>query len=425
MFQLYKGGIKPGGVDVLHPHRTSPIEEGGGKNVMTMLENFLSETLDSLTEKNLRRKIRSVEGSQGRELLLDGKKVLNFCSNNYLGLADDHRLVQAATEAMQKEGFGSGASRLICGNLSSHSRLEQKMAEFKGTESCLTFSTGYMANVGIISALFGKNDMIFCDRLNHASIIDGILLSGAEYKRYAHKDMESLEAMLKASPALTKKVIITDSVFSMDGDILPLPGIVSLAQKYDCDVMVDEAHALGVLGPSGKGAVEHFGLQGKIAIQMGTFSKAAGSFGAYCCGSRELIDVLINKARSFIYTTGLPPAVAAASLRGIEIIENEPQRREKLWTNTHFLISELKTLGFDTLNTQTPILPVIVKDSAVAVEFSKRLLEAGIFVSAIRPPTVPQNTSRLRVTVMATHTQEDLGYFLKHVEQIGRELCLI
>lgn len=389
-----------------------------------MLENSLRETLTDLSQKKLRRKLRVVEGAQGRELILDGKKVLNFCSNNYLGLADDPRLIQAATDAMQKEGFGSGASRLVCGNLSSHTKLEQKIAAFKGTEAALLFSTGYMANVGIIPALCGHGDMIFSDRLNHASIIDGILLSHAEFKRYPHNDMDILEVMLKAaSPG--KKLIITDSVFSMDGDVAPLDKIVELAEKYNCMVMVDEAHGLGVLGPNGKGAAEYFDVGSKIAVQMGTFSKAAGSFGAYVCGSRQLIDYLVNKARSFIYTTGMPPAVAAASVKGIELIESEPQRRKRLWEHTHYVLGELKYLGFDTLNTTTPIIPIVVKDPDVCVQFSQKLLEAGIFVSAIRPPTVPAGTSRLRLTLMATHTQEDLKFLIDKMQTIGKELCLI
>lgn len=390
-----------------------------------MLEINLKETLAELSDRGLKRKIRTVEGSQSREITLDGRKVLNFCSNNYLGLADDPRLGAAAAASITAEGFGSGASRLVCGNLSSHSRLEEKIAEFKGTERALLFSTGYMANLGIISSLYNRGDMIFSDKLNHASILDGILLSGAEYKRYAHVDMESLEAMLKAAPPLVKKLITTDSVFSMDGDIAPLPAIVALGKKYGAAVMVDEAHGLGVLGKNGKGAVEHFGLEGQIDIQMGTFSKAAGSFGAYCCGSNQLIDFLINKARSFIYTTGLPPSVAAASIKGLEIIFQEPQRREKLWKNTEFLLKALKDMGFDTLNTQTPIIPIVVKDALLSVRFSEKLFEEGIFVSAIRPPTVPANTARLRVTVMATHTEQDLNKLLFSVKKIGKELCLI
>lgn len=390
-----------------------------------MIETFIDQTLLELTQRGLKRKIRTIEGRQNREITIDGRKVLNFCSNNYLGLADDPRLGAAATASIVAEGFGAGASRLVCGNFSSHQKLEDCIAKFKGTERALLFNTGYIANMGIISSLYGRGDMIFSDKLNHASIIDGILLSGAEYKRYAHADMESLAAMLKAAPESVKKLIITDSVFSMDGDIAPLPAIVALAKKYSAAVMVDEAHGLGVLGRNGKGAVEHFGLEGQVDIQMGTFSKAAGSFGAYCCGSARLIDFLINKARSFIYTTGLPPNVAAASLKGLEIIVKEPQRREKMWENTKFITNGLKEMGFDTLNTQTPIIPIVVKDSSLSVDFSEKLLAAGIFVSAIRPPTVSANTARLRVTVMATHTTEDLNRLLSIVKTIGKESCLI
>src|SRR3989338_9648677 len=263
------------------------------------MNNFLQTTLTDLENNQLRRKLRTVEGSQGRRITIAGggqgpAEVLNFCSNNYLGLADDPRLQEAAIAAIKEEGWGSGASRLVCGNMSAHTRLEEKLANFKGTERCLLFSTGYMANVGIIASLFDREDVIFSDRLNHASIIDGILLSQAKLRRYLHNDMEALEETVKDSAGFKKKVIITDTVFSMDGDIAPLDQIVALAQKYDCWVMVDEAHALGVLGKTGKGGVEHFGLEGQIAIQMGTLSKAAGSFGAYCAGSAELIDFLVN-----------------------------------------------------------------------------------------------------------------------------------
>lgn len=386
--------------------------------------NFLTETLEGLEDKNLLRGLRQVDGPQAARIKLNGREVLNFCSNNYLGLANDSRLKQAAIEAIEQEGFGSGASRLVCGNMRSHQRLEEKLAQFKGTESAVTFSAGYMANLGIISSLFGRGDIIFSDRLNHASIIDGILLSQAESKRYPHADMDSLEVMLKNSSGFKRKAIITDSVFSMDGDCAPLRAIVALAQKYECLVMIDEAHALGVFGPRGEGLAHHLGLQDKIDIQMGTLSKAAGSFGAYCCGSKQLISFLVNKVRSFIYTTALPPLVAAASLRAIEIIEKEENWRKTLLANADYVKKYLKDLGFDTMNSASPIIPILVKDSQTALEFSQRLLEEGIFVSAIRPPTVPVNTSRLRLTVMATHTREDLDYLLGRMKKIGKELCL-
>ena len=389
-----------------------------------MPAEFLNEKLDDLEQKGLRRSLRQIDGSQGREVLIHGRKLLNFCSNNYLGIADDPQLKKAAITAIESVGVGSGASRLVCGTMSAHTELEQKLAKFKGTERALVFGSGYMANVGIISGIFSRGDMLFSDRLNHASIIDGILLSQAGFKRYPHRDMSALEKMLKAAPSGIKKGIITDTVFSMDGDMAPLPEIVALAKKYDCLVMVDEAHALGVLGENGKGAVEHFGLEGQVDIQMGTLSKAVGGFGAYCCGSTELIEFLINHARSFIYTTALPPALAAAGQRGIELIESQPQRRKKLWENARYLLRELKKAGFDTLQTETPIIPVMLGRADKAVAFSRELFDQGIFVSAIRPPTVPVNTARLRITVMATHTQPDMEKLLAQLDRARKKLCL-
>ncbi|MCK5014056.1 MAG: 8-amino-7-oxononanoate synthase [Candidatus Omnitrophica bacterium] len=386
---------------------------------------FLDKTLTDLNDSGLKRELRRLSGAQGREIVIEGRKVLNFCSNNYLGLADDARLGRAAAECVEREGFGAGASRLVCGNMSSHQRLEEGIAEFKGAEKCLIFSTGYMANVGIISSIFGRDDIIFSDRLNHASIVDGISLSQARCQRYGHRDMDALEEMLKPSGSFRKRGIITDSVFSMDGDIAPLDQIVTLAGKYNCLVMIDEAHALGVMGEKGKGLAEHFGVESKMDIQMGTLSKAAGSFGAYCCGSNELVSFLINKARSFIYTTGMPPSVAAASLAAIGIIEKEPGRRGQLWKNTRYMRQAFKHMGFDTMDSQAPIIPILLKDSNTALEVSRRLFEEGIFITAIRPPTVPQNTARLRLTVMATHTQRDLDFALQQFKKIGKELCLI
>ncbi|MFA5059245.1 MAG: 8-amino-7-oxononanoate synthase [Candidatus Omnitrophota bacterium] len=374
--------------------------------------DFIKTILKDLESKGLKRSMREMNSSQNRKIIVDGKEVLNFCSNNYLGLADDPRLAQAAIESLKKEGFGSGASRLVCGNMNAHVALEKKLAEFKGTEKCLVFSSGYMANVGIISSLCGRGDIILGDKLNHASIIDGILLSGAEFKRYPHCDMEALEGFLKNSQNYKKKLIVTDSVFSMDGDIAPLDKIVALARKYHCLVMIDEAHAFGVLGKNGKGAAEHLGLEKEIDIQMGTLSKAAGSFGAYVCGSKDLVDFLANRARSFIYTTAMPPSVAAASSAAIDIIKKEPQRRAKLLANAQYLKAGLQNLGFE-VSSQTPIIPILVKDSKMAVKFSKELFEQGIFAQAIRPPTVPENTARIRVTVMATHSREDLDLVLK------------
>jgi 8-amino-7-oxononanoate synthase len=282
-----------------------------------------------------------------------------------------------------------------------------------------------MANVGIIASLFGRDDVIYSDRLNHASIIDGILLSQAQFKRYAHNDMKALEELLKEAAPAGKRAIITDSVFSMDGDVAPLDRIVRLAKKYDCLVMIDEAHAFGVMGEGGRGLAEHFGVERQIDIQMGTLSKAAGSFGAYVAGSRELVEFFINKARSFIYTTGLPPSVAAASLKAVEIIGSEPELRSKLWMNTLTIREGLRRMGFDTMRSETPIIPVMVKDDKTAVAFSNNLYAKGIFVAAIRPPTVPAHTARLRISVSAKHTPHQCQQLLNAVHEAGKELCLI
>ena len=388
-----------------------------------MVEQTLKTALTDWERDGLERALRPQSGPQGRIITVEGRRVLNFCSNDYLGLADDRRLKEAAAACLKEEGVGAGASRLVCGNMASHHRLEEALARFKGTESCLLFSTGYMANTGIISAIFGRGDIIFSDRLNHASIVDGILLSRAEFTRYPHKDMAALEELLKSASGFKKRGIITDGIFSMDGDLAPLQEIVALAQKYECLVMIDEAHALGVMGEDGKGLAEHFGVEDKIDIQMGTLSKAAGCFGAYCCGSKILISYLVNKARSFIYTTGMPPSIAAAAQRAVEIISKDSQPlRQRLWQNAHLMREGLKQRGVDTMDSQTPIIPILVKDSALASAFSRRLYEEGIWVSAIRPPTVPQKTARLRLTVTAAHTREDLDYVLEKFKVIGKEL---
>jgi 8-amino-7-oxononanoate synthase len=391
-----------------------------------MSEQFYLQHLDDLQRQGLRRYLRSVEGRQGAHITVDGRQVINFCSNNYLGLADDLRLKTAAIDALDREGVGSGASRLVCGNMKAHRTLEKRIAAFKRKEAALAFSTGYMANVGIISSLFDRHDVIFADKLNHASIIDGIKLSGAKCKRYRHTDMESLRYLLETTSGhCQKRVIITDSVFSMDGDIAPLDEIVALARQHQCWVMIDEAHAFGVMGANGRGAAEHFGVEDEIDIVMGTFSKAAGSFGAYCCGSQDLIDYLTNKARSFIYTTGMPPSVAAASSAAIDIIASGAQLRAHLWDLARLVRDELRQAGFDTGQSQTPIIPVLVGDGRAARDFSHRLLEAGVFIGAILPPTVPPNTARLRLSLTAEHTLDDCYVLIDKCKKIGAELCLI
>ena len=372
---------------------------------------FIETELANLEARGMRRSLREVSSPQDREIVLDGKRVLNFCSNNYLGLANDARLKDAAIEAIAEFGLGSGASRLVCGNMSPHTQLEQELAKFKKTEAALVFSSGYMANVGIISALVDRDDIVFSDKLNHASIIDGIILSRAELKRYPHNDMQALEDGLKNAEGLKRKLIVTDTVFSMDGDVAHLMQIVELAKKYNALVMVDEAHGFGVLGPNGGGLVEELGLHGQVDLQMGTFSKAAGCFGAYVCCSKSMRDYLINHSRSFIYTTSLPPALAQAARVAIKIIQEDQDRRRNVINMAEDLRSRLKIMGFNTLNSVTPIIPIIFGDAQETVAASRKLLNQGIYVGAIRPPTVPQNTARLRVTLMATHTKEDMERF--------------
>jgi len=392
---------------------------------MSRLDAYINSSLEDMENQSLKRGLRNIQSSRGMLVTIDGNELINFCANNYLGLADDPRLKEAAVHTIKNDTFGAGASRLVCGNMSAHRALEEGIARFKGTEDCLAFSSGYMANIGIIASLFGKDDLILCDRLNHASIIDGILLSQAKYKRYPHTDMKALEELLKESAGTKRRAIITDSVFSMDGDLAPLDVIVRLAKKYDCLVMIDEAHAFGVMGEKGRGLAEHFGVERSIDIHMGTLSKAAGSFGAYVTGSRQLIEFFINKARSFIYTTGMPPSVAAASLKAVEIIRDEPELRSKLWVNTNIVKEGLTKLGFNTMNSESPIIPILLKESKIASDFSKHLLAEGIFVSAIRPPTVPVDTARLRISVSARHTQKQIDQLLNAMKEIGRKLCLI
>jgi len=383
-----------------------------------MNTDFMQNDLLELNHAGIYRNLKAVESPQGRKIILDGKRVLNFCSNDYLGLANDARVKRAAIEAIAEYGWGSGASRLVCGNMAPHEKLESELALFKDTESALVYSSGYMANTGIIPALMGRESVVIGDKLNHASIVDGIILSRAKLMRYPHADTQALRDILKALPASQRKLIVTDSVFSMDGDKAPLKDIVELARRYDAMVLVDEAHAFGVLGDHGKGLVEELALEGQVDIQMGTLSKAAGSFGAYACGTKVLREYLINKSRSFIYTTAMPPALAQASRAAVKIIRDEPRLRLQLKDNADYLRAQIQGMGFDTMNSSTPIIPLLVKDPARAKEMSNRLLQQGIFVQAIRPPTVPSGTSRLRLTVMATHTREDLDQLLNALRKM-------
>jgi 8-amino-7-oxononanoate synthase len=347
--------------------------------------------------------------------------MLLLCSNDYLGLASHPSLQQAAVAAMQRYGFGSGASRLVSGTGSLHEELESRIARFKGAESALLFNSGYAANTGIIPALADEGDVILSDSLNHASIIDGCRLSRALVQVYQHGDLDQVEQLLIKNKNANRKLIVTDGVFSMDGDLAPLPGLVSLADRYNAVLMVDDAHATGVLGKTGKGSAQHFGLDGRIPVLMGTFGKALGSFGAYVAGSKVLIDYLLNRSRSFIFSTSLPPAVCAASIAAIDIVEREPERHERLWKNRERFITGLRDCGITIGRTETPIVPVMVGDAARALLVSEKLLEYGIYATAIRPPTVAEGQARIRATIMASQSDADIDYAVTIFARLKQE----
>ena len=380
--------------------------------------DFIESELSRLTEAGLYRKLRRVEGDQGPTLLLDGREVINFSSNNYLGIANHPALGEAAKLAIDRYGSGTGASRLISGNMTLHEELERKIAEFKGTEAALVFNSGFQVNVGVISALVGEGDAVFSDLLNHASIIDGCRLSRARAAVYAHLDMNQLEHELKHSQVVRRRLIVTESLFSMDGDEAPLADIVGLAERYGAMVMVDEAHATGVYEPNGAGLVGKLGLGDRVLVQMGTLGKALGGFGAYVAGSKALRELLINRCRSFIFTTALPPAVMAMAIAAIELVEQEPQRRQALRHNGEMLRQGLQSLGYALGESRSQILPLMVGDANRCMELSQRLLERGVFAHGIRPPTVPPGTSRLRITLMATHTAEQINQALEIFKEV-------
>jgi len=367
--------------------------------------DFLKEELNKLQKEGLYRKPRVIDAFHGPTVEIAQKEYILLSSNDYLGLTQHPKVKEKAKEAIERFGCGSGASRLISGTLSLHSELENKLADFKKTEAAIVFSSGYVANLGVISSLVGKGDVIVIDKLNHASIIDGCRLSKADLRVYPHKNMNALEKILKKSQVYQQRLIITDGIFSMEGDITPLPEIVELAKKYHALVMIDDAHSTGVLGTEGRGTVEYFGLEKGIDIQMGTLSKALGSLGGFIAGSNTLIEYLKNKARSFIYSTSLPPAQVAGALVALEIIQTEPQIRDRLWQNVRYLKEGLQNIGFDTMGSQTQIIPLLIGDNDKTMLVSKFLYENDIFVPGIRPPTVPKGTARLRLSLMATHTK--------------------
>jgi glycine C-acetyltransferase len=385
---------------------------------------FLSAALEEIKEQNLYRRLRTIQGAQSATVHLEGKKVVLLSSNDYLGLAAHTILQKAAIQTLERYGCGAGASRSISGTMEPHRALEERIADFKGCEAALLFSSGYMANLGLLTTLVQEGDLIVSDEFNHASIVDGCRLSRAEVWIYRHRDIDHLEDLLKKS-SHRRRLIVTDGVFSMEGDIAPLPAIRELADQYGALVMVDDAHATGVLGRGGRGTAEHFDIMGRVEIQMGTLGKALGGFGAYVTGSRDLIDYLINRCRTFLYTTAPPPAIAAMALAALDIVAREPQRRKNLWENTSYFKEGLKRLGFDTGMSETPICPVLIGNNSLTIEADRRLLARGIFVQGIRPPTVPPQSSRLRATIMATHTKKDLDYALEGLRKVGEKLNLI
>ena len=401
------------------------VVEGGSAREVRMGGSFADE-LARLREEGLFRELRVVAGCGGR-VRLDGREVLHLCSNNYLGLADHPLLKEAAIRAIERFGVGSGAARLVSGTSELHAALEARIAAFKGSEAALLFNTGYAANTGIISAIAGRGDTVYSDRLNHASIVDGCLLSRARFVRYPHNDMAALRRLLEVSPPGGRRLIVTDGVFSMDGDLAHLAELVRLKREFGALLMVDDAHGTGVLGATGRGSAELCGVAGEIDIQMGTLGKGLGGFGAYAAASEELVAFLVNRARSFIFSTSLPPAPLAAAIAAFDLVDSPEgvRLREQLARNSELLRAALAVSGFDTMGSVTQIVPVLAGEAETTMAFSRRLLEQGVFVQGIRPPTVPAGSCRLRCTLMATHTEGDVAAAATAITAVGRELGIV
>ncbi|HVH86356.1 MAG TPA: glycine C-acetyltransferase [Terriglobales bacterium] len=393
--------------------------------------SYLGEQINQLKEKGTHFKLRILEDEQEPVCTFDGKKVINLASNNYLGLTTHPRLREAALEATRKFGVGSGAVRTIAGTMRIHMQLEEKIARFKNVDACVVFQSGFAANAGTVSAILGKEDFIISDELNHASIIDGARLSRAKILVFRHKDIAHAEeqlASVKDQPG--NKLLITDGVFSMDGDVGPLPALCDLAEKYGAIMMVDDAHASGVLGRNGRGTIDHFNVHGRVDVQVGTLSKAIGALGGYVCGSRDLIDFLYHRARPFLFSTSHPPSVAATCIAAFDVLEQEPQLMEKLWENTRYFKKELGNLGFNiggknTPASETPITPIIVGDGKLAMQFSRELFNEGVMATGIAFPTVPEGKARIRTIMTATHTREQLDQALATLKKVGQRLGII
>ncbi|GAB4373809.1 MAG: 8-amino-7-oxononanoate synthase [Deltaproteobacteria bacterium] len=379
----------------------------------------LDRELDALRSMGRYRFLRRLSTPQDASIVLDGTRLWNFSSNNYLGLANHPAVVAALSDHARRYGVGSGASRLISGHMEVHAKLEEAMARFKGAEACLTFSSGYLANLGILQTLGGPDATIFSDELNHASVVDGCRLSRSRVEVYRHADLSHLEELLRASRA-RRRIVVTDGVFSMDGDIAPLPGLVELKERYGALLVVDDAHATGVLPPRGRGSAERFGLSGRIDLQMGTFSKALGTYGAYLCASRSMIDYFINRCRPFIFNTGLPPAVAGATLESLRLLDEDPSLLRALWRNGEIFREEMAARG-RTVGSESAIVPIRVGGDRETMEVSRSVFERGVFVHGIRPPTVPEGTGRLRLTLMATHPPDAVREAAAAIDDALRE----
>lgn len=386
--------------------------------------SFLDQEIQNLKEQGVYRIPRVLSGEQQAVAYYDGRRVINLSSNNYLGLANHPRLKEAAIKATEKLGVGSGAVRTIAGTMDIHREFEEKLAKFKNVEACLVFQSGFTANSGTVSCILGREDVIISDELNHASIIDGSRLSRAQIVVYPHGDMDALREALETSQG-RRTLIVTDGVFSMDGDIAKLPEICDLAEEYGAILMVDDAHASGVLGRCGRGTVDHFDLHGRVHIQVGTLSKALGGLGGYVAGPQKLIDYLVQRARPFLFSTSHPPGVIAAAMEALDLIQEQPELIDKLWENTNFFRKGLQDLGFDTGKSETPIIPVIVGDERKTMELADRLFDEGVFAQGIAYPTVPRGKARVRTIVTAAHTQEDLQFALDAFAKVGRQLELI
>ncbi len=386
---------------------------------------YLAEELNSLREQGLYRRLRVLDGAQAAQTSVDHRSVVNLSSNNYLGLTTHPKLRDKAIEATRRFGVGSGSVRTIAGTMDIHMALERKLAEFKRTEAAVVFQSGFTANAGTVSSILGRDDVIVSDELNHASIIDGARLSRATIKVFPHRDAAAARAIVEGLPRGQRTLIITDGVFSMDGDLGALPALCELADDMGCIMMVDDAHASGVFGKNGRGTVDHFGLHGRVDVQVGTLSKAIGALGGYVAGSQALIDSLHHRARPFLFSTSHPPAVAATCLAAIEVLESEPELIDRLWENTRFFKNGLKEIGFDIGPGESPITPVIVGDAALAMKLSDRLFDEGVFAQGIAFPTVARDRARVRTIVTATHTRDQLVFALDCFRKVGHELGVL